>query len=387
MSVLQIIKDLLSEQDVAWGDSDTTFNRQTHKGGTVAVNYLDSKSIPANTLGGYIDTHLHTQNTDTGTTATTFKVASGGNYAELSASGQTGDRTFTFPISASQRLIGATDLLSVANAKGASLVGVEDTGLYFSSATVEGALVELAQDVASVSTYRGYKRGFTLGYSAVTTITINGGMWNHMGTTTQDVYTNSQLSFILGSAGSNSGSTNLGANELHYIYIDDSAVVTSGSALLTASEFLNSTSIPAYSNAKAGWYSGNDRCVGAIRTNVSSQVSSFYVRSGHFMCYNVGITAFSSAAAPTVVQALDLSGWMPVFSTQAKLDVYPATEGTVYSFGITGGAVYNVYYTAPYANGSGMLDVFTDTSQSVDWKGSAASLTAILITGYLIDEL
>ena len=386
MSVLQIIKDLLSEQDVAWGDSDTTFNRQTHTGGTVAVNYIDSKSIPANTLGTYVDDHLHTQNTDTGTTATTFIINSGGNTATLNTSILTGNRIFIFP-NRSQNLIGNLDLGSTVNNLGASLVGVEDSSNYFTSTDVEGALAELAQDVASVSTYRGYKRGFTLGYSAVTTITINGGMWNHMGTTTQDVYTNSQLSFILGSAGSNSGSTNLGANELHYIYIDDSAVVTSGSALLTASEFLNSTSIPAYSNAKAGWYSGNDRCVGAIRTNVSSQVSSFYVRSGHFMCYNVGITAFSSAAAPTVVQALDLSGWMPVFSTQAKLDVYPATEGTVYSFGITGGAVYNVYYTAPYANGSGMLDVFTDTSQSVDWKGSAASLTAILITGYLIDEL
>jgi len=39
----------------------------------------------------------HTQHTDTGTTATSFKINSGGNEANLQTTGLTGDRSFTFP--------------------------------------------------------------------------------------------------------------------------------------------------------------------------------------------------------------------------------------------------------------------------------------------------
>jgi len=39
----------------------------------------------------------HTQNTDTGTTATSFKINSSGNDVELLTTGLTGDRDFTFP--------------------------------------------------------------------------------------------------------------------------------------------------------------------------------------------------------------------------------------------------------------------------------------------------
>ena len=39
----------------------------------------------------------HTQHTDTGTTATSFKINTGGNEADLQTTGLTGDRDYTFP--------------------------------------------------------------------------------------------------------------------------------------------------------------------------------------------------------------------------------------------------------------------------------------------------
>jgi hypothetical protein len=39
----------------------------------------------------------HTQNTDTGTTAASFKINSGGNDVELLSTGLTGDRDYVFP--------------------------------------------------------------------------------------------------------------------------------------------------------------------------------------------------------------------------------------------------------------------------------------------------
>ena len=42
-------------------------------------------------------TKKHTQNTDTGTTATSFKINSGGSEADLQTTGLTADRDFTLP--------------------------------------------------------------------------------------------------------------------------------------------------------------------------------------------------------------------------------------------------------------------------------------------------
>jgi hypothetical protein len=42
-------------------------------------------------------TKKHTQNTDTGTTATSFKINTGGSEADLQTTGLTADRDFTFP--------------------------------------------------------------------------------------------------------------------------------------------------------------------------------------------------------------------------------------------------------------------------------------------------
>lgn len=388
MTVLQIVKGLIGEEDVNFGDSDTTFTRQTHTGGTTTIHYIDSKSLPANTLGGVVDTHLHTQNTDTGTTADTFEINSDGNGATLSSAGLSADRTYTFPTT-SQALAGASNLASTSNGYGASMIGVEDSAGNFSSTTVENVLAELAVSVAGQTEFRGYKRGFKLGYSSTTAITIAAGMWNHRGTSNQNVYTTSQLTFTLGSGGSNSGSSALGVEEIHYIYIDDSAVVTAGTALLTASEFLNSTTAPAWSNTKCGWYNSNDRCIGCILTNGSSQIIAFTIQSDTYFSFNAAseLNLYSVAAAPTTDTDMDISGFMPVFSTKANCRMLAATAGTLYYFSPKGAGVYYTYLTASTNAGIYSFDVHTDTSQVANWKASAGNDTTIYLKGFYIDEL
>ena len=389
MSVLQAVKDLLGKQDVNWGDSSTTFTRATQTGGTVSINYIDAECIPSTGLGGYVGDHLHVQNTDSLTTATTFGINSGGNSLVLSSSGLTATRTITFP-NVSQQLIGATDLVSTATAKGAALVGVEDAGLYISGATVEAALQEYGSAITVLegSTHnKGMKNGFRLGYSTTTAITIGGGLWAHTGTANQHVYTNAQVTFTCGSAGSNSGSTDLGANQVHYLYIDDSAVVASGSTLLTASEFINSTTAPAYSHSKVGWYNGNDRCIGAILTNASNQIRSFSLYGGFYYQYAAPIDEYGSAAAGTTYTALDLSSSVPRFCTRARLRLTCATADTVFYFDTSSTAVTPNAFTSSAANGGIMVDVPTNSSQNTYWYASAGNVTDLECAGYYIDEL
>jgi len=97
---------------------------------------------------------------------------------------------------------------------------------------------------------------------------IEGGWYDIRGVANKVVYINSQVKFKVGSAGSNSDSTNF-SNAWHYIYIDYSAIPVSG--ILVAASFLNHTTAPTWSAAKGGWYGTavgnltvNDRCIFAI---------------------------------------------------------------------------------------------------------------------------
>ncbi len=390
MSTLQGVKDLLGKEDVNWGDSSSTFSRETQTGGSINIHYVDAECITATGLGGYVGDHLHAQNTDSLTTAATFGINSTGNSLVLSSTGLTASRTMTFP-NVSQQLIGATDLLSIAAGKGAALVGVQDSGNYFAGATAEAVLQEVGADVAALqaSTHnRGMKNGFKLGYSTATAITISGGMWAHTGTANQHVYTNAQVTFTLGSAGSNSGSTDLGANQIHYIYVDDSAVVAAGTALLTAAEFLNATTAPAYNHAKAGWYNGSDRCIGAILTNSSNEIRSFAVFGGYYYRYAAPVDEFGSAAANTTpYAALDLSSSVPRFSTRARLRITCATAGTAFYFDTAVTATTPDAFVNSHANLAVMADVPTNSSQNTYWQASAGNVVDLDCAGYFIDEL
>lgn len=113
-------------------------------------------------------------------------------------------------------------------------------------------------------------------YKDADEIYIGAGRYHHAGTTEQLVKWDSTITFEAESTGSNAGSTDFGTSEWHYLYIDDSAVVTAGTNVLTASEFLNSTTAPTWSASELGWYNGNDRCIFAFYVNSSGNIDIFY---------------------------------------------------------------------------------------------------------------
>ncbi len=97
-------------------------------------------------------------------------------------------------------------------------------------------------------------------------IYIYPGCYAHQGGSNQFVYWDSVLTYQF---------TGLGANDWYYLYIDDSAIIAAGTNLLTASEFIHSTTEPAWSDTKRGWYNGTDRCIFAVLTDGSSHILAF----------------------------------------------------------------------------------------------------------------
>uniref|UniRef100_A0A6M3LA52 Uncharacterized protein n=1 Tax=viral metagenome TaxID=1070528 RepID=A0A6M3LA52_9ZZZZ len=390
-TIVQLVKDLIGKEDINFGDSSTTFSRSTQTGGTINMSYIDAEIIPSTGLGSYIGTWLHKQNTDSLTTATTFGINSTGNSVVLNGTGLSAARTFTFPDTSNQVLAGETDLANTTAGTGAAMIGVEAASLTnYTSTTLQAVLEEIDTDTTTTEAAlydRGFKSGFKLGYSSTTQVTISGGMWAHIGTTNRHVYTNAELTFTLGPGGSNGGSTALGANEVHYIYIDDSAVVAAASSLLTVSEFINLTTAPAYAHAKAGWYNNSDRCIGAVLTNASNEVLSFVVLGNNFYRYATPVLEYTTAAGATSYTSLDLSSSVPSFCTRAHLRIMANTAGVSINFDTSSTAVSPESHTLAIAQLNNMIDVPLTSAQTTFWYGTPAANYELKTTGYYIDEL
>ncbi len=379
MTVLQIVKALAGEEDINFGDSDTTFTRQTRTGGTTNIHYIDDKSIPANSLGGVIEDHLHAQNTDTGTTQSTFIVNSGGDSVTISSAGIGADRVFTFPDTEStQELIGATDLLSTSASLGASLVGVRDLAGHFTGTNVESCLAENASSVSAILLPFGYKRGLTPSFINTTNISLTRGIWHHSGTTDQMVYSAGSITYA---------PAGLSGTQLQYLYLDDSAIASSGSQIISGTQLTNSTTVPSFSNTKFGWYNGNDRCIGALYI-LGGSIQKFKVYSNDFYAYYAIGDLYSGANAPTASTTRDISAVVPSFCTRSKMSVVNATAANNFVF--SPDSTWNEYNGICIPTGATTylsIDIELDTDQSFYWKADTASATNLFILGYYMGDL
>ena len=115
-------------------------------------------------------------------------------------------------------------------------------------------------------------------------IYLNAGSYYHNGTTDQVVYWDSQLTYQF---------TSLAASDFSYLYIDDSAIVTAETNLLTASEFTDSVTEPTWSDAKHGWYNGEDKCIFAAYTDGSSNLLEFF-HDGNLVLYDTAINSIQT---------------------------------------------------------------------------------------------
>jgi hypothetical protein len=207
-------------------------------------------------------------------------------------------------------------------------------------------------------------------------------MYEHNGTTRQCCYWNSALTFVLGAAGSNAASSALGTSQWQYIYIDDSAVVTLGTNLLTAVELLNSTTAPTYSVTKQGLYNGLDRCIFFVYVNAAGEVTEFYHDGTDYLRIvgmpantNTSLTS-SFANSPAIVYpssvCLSVNCLVLVFATVAGAyaTVYMRPGGSSSAAGDYLGIVDN---TGNYAALTLIMRLVPDGSGYVQFLGNTVS--------------
>lgn len=158
------------------------------------------------------------------------------------------------------------------------------------------AYTDKAGQVRAKFTYNGGATAFTY--------KVGSARYWHVGTRSQWVYWDAELTPAALAAP--------GANVWGYLYIDDSAVVTADTNLLTATELLWSTTAPTYSNAKGGWYNGDDKCVFMAPSNAANNNFKIQWHEGGNLMQHDGSIEIRAAAELDGVAG---SGWETVTAT------------------------------------------------------------------------
>jgi len=233
---------------------------------------------------------------------------------------------------------------------------------------------------ASVSVRsRGSLNRSQFDHSSDTVLLIGAGQYDHDGTTVQDVYWNSQISFTIGSGGSNSGSSAAGTSQWQYLYLDDSAIVTQGTALLDADCFLNSTTAPTYSQTKHGWYSGSDRCIFAFYIDSDGDIEKWFHDGGDYVLHSTQWSS-GSAGASGSYSSKTISG-IPAFGIKGEMNFYVSGNSAVVSSqywrvtGTTGSHYLSKVEDDEAEFVVNNVTIYTDSSQQIDILSNNASVT------------
>ena len=162
--------------------------------------------------------------------------------------------------------------------------------------------------VDSVSTPAIWLERARFEYKDADEIYIHAGAYHHVGTVSQVVYWSSKLTSDIGTPS---------ASDWYYLYIDDSAVVTLGTNLLTTDQLLWSNTEPSWSETKHGWYSGEDKCIFAVLTDGSGNITEFFHDGDNVWFANQVIVRANAVVATDWSDEITLS--MPVFARRASV--------------------------------------------------------------------
>lgn len=147
-------------------------------------------------------------------------------------------------------------------------------------------------------------------------------MYHHYGTTEQIVYWTSTITKTV---------SGLSTYTWYYVYLDDSAIVSAGTNVISSSEILVSNQAPSFNGEKFGWYNGDDRCIFAFRTYGGGTPPRYFHDGGSLVLYggesaadnghilDFSNSSFNGDASDTLT--------IPAFSTLGRVYVH-ATSST-----------------------------------------------------------
>ena len=153
-------------------------------------------------------------------------------------------------------------------------------------------------------------------------ICLSAFSYDHQGTAKQLVYSSSSMTFEF---------QNLGASDWSYLYLDDSAIVTAGTNLISTTQLIDATTEPAWSDTKNGWYNGEDKVLFAVWTSGGSAILEFHHQDIELVLFGNQITVEATIAVAT--SFADVTAFtMPIFTRAALATFYSIYADTAVAF-------------------------------------------------------
>lgn len=194
----------------------------------------------------------------------------------------------------------------------------------------------------------------------------------------QIVYWTSDITFYAGVAGAQSNNDNdqILLNTWTFFYLDDSAIITKGDNIITASEILNENTAPTWNDEKFGWYNGDDRCIGMAYGSANDTLEKWVLDpvSGMFLFANsTQVTGPSQGAYPTgAAQALSKLPLSTPLIAKFTLAGYSTTTNLrSFYVGSASSSLHVIYLQNPGYGGDNWvvnLEWLTDSSKQI-WLG------------------
>ena len=235
-------------------------------------------------------------------------------------------------------------------------------------------------DFLNQTLLNGYVQRPKFTFKDVDEIYISAGAYHHAGTVNQIVYWDSQITSDIGAPD---------ASDFYYLYLDDSAIVTAGTNLLTSTEFVWSNTEPEWVHAKHGWYSSgvaNDRCIFAVQTTAGNDIREFF-HSG-IAVYNQDMDTPMAATATVDQTWTDVTFTVPSFvrEVMAGFELVYVDATAVAYWRVNGQGGTNGHRVGSVVAGSTVsvvvANAMVDDSLKLEVKTSATSNNTIAVREY-----
>jgi hypothetical protein len=164
--------------------------------------------------------------------------------------------------------------------------------------------------------------------------------------------------------------TSLTASTWTYLYIDYSSVA--GPGIITASNFIDSTTAPTYNSSKGGWYNGDDRCIFAAYGLGSASYKIFY-HNGDDIHYDEKIADYNADPVPSTWTDVTLT--VPAMTVKALVtfQLFYDTASVVVSWrknGSSSAGHVSVRASATSTSEYNQTPVYVDDAQKIEISGS-----------------
>jgi len=154
-----------------------------------------------------------------------------------------------------------------------------------------------------------------------------------------------------------------------YIYIDDSA------SSYPTPTIIGSTTEPAWSNSKVGWYNGNDRCIDVVWSPSSSSSIVQFAKNSNLECFDIDVKTVLQNGNPSGSwEFQSASSYIPVNANRVLIKAHNTdndgycdvevkmNDSNYYNFIIATGY-------GGYAQGMGWLPIQRGWDRDFEWYG------------------